>query len=69
MLDVYFLSTFENIINYKNTQQNLGNELRIALSEKGKYERALARLKDAYLFSDDAMTQNEYISQKHSIEV
>ena len=58
-----------NIINYKNTQQNLGNELRIALSEKGKYERALARLKDAYLFSDDAMTQNEYISQKHSIEV
>lgn len=58
-----------NIINYKNTQQDLGNELRIALSEKGKYERALARLKDAYLFSDDAMTQNEYISQKHSIEI
>lgn len=52
----------------KIVQNNNLNQLEILDKEKNKYERALERLKNIYLFSDESMDENEYILSKRDLE-
>lgn len=49
----------------KKVENNLDTSLLI--KEKEKYERAIDRLQDLYLFDDNAMSEKDYLIQKHSI--
>lgn len=54
-----------NKIDRKPIQNNINN--RALLQKKQKLERALKRLDDLFLFSDDAMSEQEYLSKKTPI--
>lgn len=47
--------------------ENTSLELENLKKEKQKYEKALARLEDLYLFSDEAMSQKDFLFKKRDI--
>lgn len=46
------------------TEENAPSEKEILLSEKRRIDRALARLKSLYLYSEEEMSEREYVQEK-----
>lgn len=57
---------FDNIEDGKDIEKDI--ELEKLKDEKNKLERALTRLEDLYLFSDDGMSEKNYLIRKQEIE-
>ncbi len=57
---------FDNVDIKKDIQKD--SELENLKSEKKKLERALRRLEDLYLFSDESMSEKDYLIRKHDID-
>ncbi|AKA68493.1 recombinase family protein [Clostridium scatologenes] len=53
--------------NKKNANEDNSFGLEVNKKEKAKYERALERLEDLYLFDDNAMSEKDYIIRKKKI--
>lgn len=52
-----------------NDESNIPNiELELLQKEKVKYEKALTRLEDLYLFGEDGISQKEYIFKKRDLQ-
>ncbi|AVP65003.1 hypothetical protein C3B64_12360 [Clostridium botulinum] len=58
----------KNILKTKNINVKSNSiELEIIKKEKVKFERAMQRLEDLYLFDDEAMSEKDYIIKKNKI--
>ena len=66
-------NAYQGIVNdnYKNKTSGSNNVINIDIEllnkNKLKFERALTRLDDLYLFDDNAMSEKDYIIKKNSI--
>ncbi len=57
------------VINSADSQNyEFTNQTNILMNEKRKYERALERLKSLYLFSDNSISESDYIKEKNILE-
>lgn len=56
-------------IEIEDDQKNIEKDFAIDTlkEEKKKYERAIQRLEDLYLFSDDAISEKDYLVRKHDL--
>jgi site-specific DNA recombinase len=68
---LFYNESRSNLINFNNKESPLINneivELDILKSEKTKIDCALERLQNLFLFSDDAMSEKDYLVQKQSL--
>ena len=62
------LSYSESTFKSKNIEDKENSfELEVIKKEKSKYERALERLEDLYLFDDESMSEKDYVLKKNKI--
>lgn len=57
---------FDRVDSNKGIEKDI--ELQNLKAEKKKLERALKRLEDLYLFSDESMSEKDYLIRKHDLD-
>lgn len=67
-VDQFYFSVKKDKFNLSNSKNNTKNyETDILQKEKLKYDRALSRLEDLFLFDDAVMSEKDYIIKKNTI--